>query len=57
MLILKFTKNQGFILSLENPFLEKPEWPWGEVSNRPPAVFLRLITLDFCFFSVKFEAN
>ena len=32
MLILKVTKNQGFILSLEHIFLEKP--PGGE-SNSP----------------------
>ena len=32
MLILKVTKNQGFILSLEHIFLEKPQ---GGESNSP----------------------
>ena len=31
MIILKVTKKQGFTLSLENTFLEKPRegWGWG----------------------------
>ena len=29
MIILKVTKKQGFTLSLENTFLEKPQEGWG----------------------------
>ena len=34
MIILKVTKNQGFILSLEDTFFEKPQG--GEVKLTPP---------------------
>ena len=38
MLILKVTKDQGFTLSLENTFFEKPQTP-------PPPAVLGLNTL------------
>ena len=43
MIILKVTKNQGFILSLENTFLEKPQ----RGSNWPSPVFLGLSIPEF----------
>ena len=36
MIILKVTKNQGFILSLEDTFFEKPQW--SQIDPLPPAV-------------------
>ena len=34
MIILKFTKNRGFTLSLENTILEKPQG--GQIEPPPP---------------------
>ena len=34
MIILKVTKNQGFTLSLEDTFFEKPQWGQIDLPNR-----------------------
>ena len=36
MIILKVTKKQGFTLSLEDTFLEKPQGGGGEVKELKP---------------------
>ena len=43
---LKVTKNQSFILFLENTFFEKPQG--GEVKLTPPAVLWLKIYLNLC---------
>ena len=40
MVILKVTKDQGFTLSLENRFLEKPQTPPRPPPPHPPKPFI-----------------
>ena len=39
MIILKVTKNQGFTLSLEDTFFEKPQGVGGQIDRLPPSLF------------------
>ena len=50
-LILKVTKNQGFTLSLEETFFEKPQ---GGQTDPPPPAFLGLkMILETCWIELK----
>ena len=46
-IILKVTKNQGFTLSLEDTFFEKPQG--GQIAPPPPPAVLGLNTVEFKF--------
>ena len=70
-IILKVTKNQGSILSLEDTFLEKPQWWVGGGGDQfdsptppPPAVlgiklvvspFLTILTEKNVFYSIQYK--
>ena len=52
MIMLKTTKNQGLALSLENTFLEKPQW--GPIDHPPTFLGLKGIISEFIFIFLQF---
>ena len=59
MIILKVTKNQGFILFYENIFFEKPKGGGGGVQIEPPspAVCLYIIYISATFMVAHLQQN